>query len=70
VDGIQYTEDQVKSVHRIEKWYKKMVQRRFTLLVWRVMTPIYFHPNELGGKKVIKALKEYDIEKEYKKGCM
>lgn len=43
-----------------------MVQRRFTLLAWRVITPIYFHPNEIGGKKAIKALQEYDIENEYK----
>jgi len=26
------------------------------------MTPIYFHPNEVGGKKAIKALEEYDKE--------
>jgi hypothetical protein len=70
VNDLQYSEKQVKSIHRIEKWYKRMVQKRFTLLVWRVMTPIYFHPDELGGKNAIKALKEYDIEKEYEKGCM
>jgi len=60
VNGIKYTKDQVKAVEKVGTWYKRMKQRQFILLVWRVMTPIYFHPSEIGGKKAIKALQEYD----------
>jgi hypothetical protein len=37
-----------------------MKRRRFILLVWRVMTPIYFHPSQPGGKKAIRDLVEFD----------
>jgi len=39
-----------------------MKQREFIFLVWRVITPIYFRPDELGGKKAIQALIKYDEE--------
>ena len=51
----------VNSVLKISRWYKRMKQRKFVLLVWRVMTPIYFHPDEIGGKKAIRYLEEFDM---------
>jgi len=63
--GIEYTELEIRSAVKISLWYRRMKQRRFILLVWRTMTPIYFHPLERGGLKAIKALTEFDIEKVY-----
>jgi len=66
IRGTRHTERRVKSVLKISVWYKRIKQRQFVLLVWRVMTPIYFHPNEIGGKKAIKALEEYDESIDHK----
>jgi hypothetical protein len=60
VNNVFYTYVQVISVSKIWKWYRRMVQRKFILLVWRVMTPIYFHPSQPGGKKAIRDLVEFD----------
>jgi hypothetical protein len=58
--GIRYTETEINSAVKISLWYRRMKKRQFGLLVWRVMTPIYFHPSQMGGKKAITALMEYD----------
>lgn len=58
--GNKYTETEINSAVKISLWYRRMKQRQFVLLVWRVMTPIYFHPSQMGGKKAIAALMKYD----------
>lgn len=61
VNNVFYTYDHISAfVSKIWKWYRRMKRRKFIRLVWRVMTPIYFHPSQPGGKKAIRNLVEFD----------
>ena len=45
--GINYTEKR-QSIQKISAWCRRMFQRRFVLLIWRVMTPIHLRLEEEG----------------------
>jgi len=67
----QVEEKDEMAVEKISLWYRRMKHRRIILLLWEILTPLYFHPSARGGKKAIKALEEFNVEQAYERkgGC-